>query len=109
MAKQVDHPMDTLTTSERDLPVNGAAPDRRLREMLNEEQLLQLLPFSRRTLYALMEKNLFPKGSFVSENRRIWFLDEIVGWQRSIEANNLRGQRVRRRSSRKAQPRQLSR
>jgi prophage regulatory protein len=70
-----------------------------IRKMLNEEQLLALLPFSRRTLYGLMKRNQFPRGSFVSENRRVWFEDEVIDWQRAIEANDpLRVQRLRRRS-----------
>jgi predicted DNA-binding transcriptional regulator AlpA len=70
-----------------------------IRKMLTEEQLLALLPFSRSTLYAMMKRDRFPKGSFVSVNKRIWFLDEVIGWQRAIETNDpLRGLRQKRRA-----------
>jgi predicted DNA-binding transcriptional regulator AlpA len=72
-----------------------------VRKMLTESELLELLPFSRSTLYSMMKRNQFPRGTFISENRRIWFLDEVVGWQRAIEANDpLRSLRHRRNRAR---------
>jgi predicted DNA-binding transcriptional regulator AlpA len=98
--EEVQHEVEVAAppTREQDLPANDGSHDQQLRKMLNEAQLLALLPFSRRTLYGMMKRNQFPKGSFISEGRRIWFLDEIIGWQRSIEANDpLRGLRQKRR------------
>jgi predicted DNA-binding transcriptional regulator AlpA len=56
-----------------------------LRPMLNEAQVLQLVPISRTTLYRLEKAGKFPKSIHISPNRRCWFLDTIVAWQRAID------------------------
>jgi prophage regulatory protein len=71
------------------------APDSscRVRRMLNEQQLLQLIPISASTLYRLERSGKFPRSTYISENRRCWFEDEVVAWQTSINGRR-RGRRV---------------
>jgi predicted DNA-binding transcriptional regulator AlpA len=54
--------------------------------MLSEKQVLELVPISRTTLFRLMRAGKFPKGVYVSANRRIWFERDVVAWQKAIEA-----------------------
>ena len=56
--------------------------------MLTEAQVLDLLPFGRTTLHSLIKTGGFPRGVYVSPNRRAWFSDEIARWQNAIESNN---------------------
>jgi prophage regulatory protein len=58
------------------------------RKMLSENEVLDLLPFGRTTLFSLIKTSAFPRGTYVSPNRRAWFADEIARWQNSIETNN---------------------
>jgi prophage regulatory protein len=58
------------------------------RRMLTEAQVLDLLPFGRTTLHNLIKCGGFPRGVYVSPNRRAWFADEIARWQNAIETNN---------------------
>jgi prophage regulatory protein len=63
------------------------APDKSgPRRMLSETQVLEIIPVSRTTLFRLMRAGKFPKGVYVSANRRIWFERDIVAWQMAIEA-----------------------
>ena len=62
------------------------------RRMLNEAQVLELIPVSRFTPFRMAKTGRFPKGIYVSPNRRVWFEDEIVAWQNAIyEFNPNRG------------------
>jgi prophage regulatory protein len=54
------------------------------RKMLNEAQVLALVPVSAVTLWRMQRQGLFPKSTFISANRRCWFEDEIIEWQNSI-------------------------
>jgi predicted DNA-binding transcriptional regulator AlpA len=58
------------------------------RRMLTEAQVLDLLPFGRTTLHGLIKNGGFPRGIYVSPNRRVWFADQIAAWQRALEASN---------------------
>jgi predicted DNA-binding transcriptional regulator AlpA len=58
------------------------------RRMLTEAQVLDLLPFGRTTLNNLIKTGGFPRGTYVSPNRRAWFADQIARWQKAIEENN---------------------
>jgi predicted DNA-binding transcriptional regulator AlpA len=64
-----------------------AAPDQP-RRMITEEELLKLVPLSRTTLYRLIKGGSFPKGRYVSANRRLWFADEVVAWQAEVDQFN---------------------
>jgi predicted DNA-binding transcriptional regulator AlpA len=55
------------------------------RRMLNEKQVLEIVPISRTTLYRLERAGKFPKSVYLSPNRRAWFLDTIVAWQKTID------------------------
>jgi predicted DNA-binding transcriptional regulator AlpA len=62
------------------------------RRMLTEAELLALVPLGRSTLFRLMADGKFPRGTFVSANRRLWFADEILRWQNAVnERDPLRG------------------
>jgi prophage regulatory protein len=58
------------------------------RRMLNEAQILDLLPFGRTTLNNLIKAGAFPRGTYVSPNRRAWFADQIARWQTALSENN---------------------
>jgi prophage regulatory protein len=63
---------------------NGAADKAGPRKMLNEKQVLQIIPVSAVTLWRMEKKGQFPKGSYISANRKIWYEDEIIAWQNEI-------------------------
>jgi prophage regulatory protein len=52
--------------------------------MLVEEQVLEIVPVSRSTLWRMERTGTFPRSIYISKNRRVWFEDEIVGWQNSV-------------------------
>ena len=56
-----------------------------LRRMIHEPELLELIGISSVTLWRMLKKDQFPQPSYVSANRRIWFVDQIVAWQRAID------------------------
>jgi prophage regulatory protein len=62
-----------------------APAEPRVRQMLNERQLLGKVPFSRTTLWRMEKKGEFPKGRYISANRKIWFEDEVVAWQNALD------------------------
>ncbi|MBB4369112.1 putative DNA-binding transcriptional regulator AlpA [Bradyrhizobium sp. cir1] len=63
------------------------APDKsEPQRMLNETELLRLIPIGRATLYRMMREGKFPRGTFVSANRRLWIASEIARWQREVDA-----------------------
>ena len=77
------------------------APDKSgPRRMLNEAQVLALIPISRTTLFRLGKSGRFPQGTYISPNRRVWFEDEIIAWQNAVdEFNPNRGRGKGRRGS----------
>jgi predicted DNA-binding transcriptional regulator AlpA len=65
------------------------APDKAgPRVMLNEEQVLKIVPVSRSTLLRMERLGKFPRSTYISPNRRIWFEDEIVAWQNAVDEFN---------------------
>jgi predicted DNA-binding transcriptional regulator AlpA len=58
------------------------------RRMLNEQQLLEIIPVSRTTLFRMMKAGRFPKATYISPNRRCWFESEVVAWQQAIGERN---------------------
>jgi prophage regulatory protein len=58
------------------------------RRMLSEKQVLDIVPVGRTTLYRLEKAGRFPKSTYVSPNRRLWFLDEVVAWQNAVDEFN---------------------
>jgi prophage regulatory protein len=59
-----------------------------LRRMLTEAQVLDLVQVGRTTLYGMIKTGAFPRGTYVSPNRRAWFADQIAAWQSAIDATN---------------------
>jgi predicted DNA-binding transcriptional regulator AlpA len=58
------------------------------RRMLNQEQVLQIVPVSPVTLWRMEKKGLFPKSTYISPNRRVWFADEIIRWQEEVNGRS---------------------
>jgi prophage regulatory protein len=54
------------------------------RRMLVEEQVLEIVPVSRSTLWRMERTGKFPRSTYISKNRRVWFEDEICEWQNSV-------------------------
>jgi prophage regulatory protein len=55
------------------------------RRMLLEEQVLDLIPISKTTLWRMEKAGKFPRSTFLSPNRRAWFEDEITKWQETVD------------------------
>jgi predicted DNA-binding transcriptional regulator AlpA len=60
------------------------------RRMLSEKQVLEIIPVGRTTLYRMEKAGKFPRSTYISPNRRIWYEDEIVAWQNEVDEFNLR-------------------
>jgi prophage regulatory protein len=58
------------------------------RRMLSEKQVLEIIPVGRTTLYRMEKKGRFPKSTYISPNRRVWFEDEIIDWQNAVDEFN---------------------
>jgi len=56
-----------------------------VREMLTAEQVLARIPVSRTTLFRLERDKLFPQGQAITPHRKLWFKDEVVGWQTALQ------------------------
>jgi predicted DNA-binding transcriptional regulator AlpA len=81
---------------------DGAARHSRPRRMLNEKQILEIVPLSRTSIYRLEKAGKFPRSTYISANRRIWYEDEIIAWQHAVDEfnpNRGRGKGRRRRVS----------
>jgi predicted DNA-binding transcriptional regulator AlpA len=66
----------------------GSVIKSRPRRMLNEAQVLAIIPVSRTTLYRMEKSGRFPKSTYISPNRRVWFEDEIIAWQNAVDEFN---------------------
>jgi prophage regulatory protein len=58
------------------------------RRMLNEKQVLRIVPVSRTTLFRMEKAGRFPRSTYISPNRRVWFEDEIIAWQNAVDEFN---------------------
>jgi len=67
---------------------DGAPHHSRPRRMLNEKQVLDIVPLSRTTLYRMEKAGRFPKSTYISPNRRVWYEDEVIAWQRAVDEFN---------------------
>src|SRR6478752_1860669 len=54
------------------------------RRMLNETQVLAIVPVSRTTLFRMEKTGRFPKSTYISPNRRVWFEDQVICWQNAV-------------------------
>ena len=52
--------------------------------LLTIEQVLRLIPVSRATLFNMERRGDFPKGFFISNNRKVWRTGDIAEWQRNL-------------------------
>jgi prophage regulatory protein len=83
--------MNTAIKKQAELQ-DGASDTSVPRRMLNQEQVLQIVPVSPVTLWRMEKKGLFPKSTYISPNRRIWYADEVAAWQNEINGRG-RGRR----------------
>lgn len=75
------------------------------RRMLSEKQVLTIVPVGRTTLFRMEKAGRFPRSTYISPNRRVWFEDEIIAWQRAVdEFNPNRGRGKGRRRPAPARP-----
>ena len=82
---------------------DGATDKSRPRRMLHEKQVLDIVPLSRTSIYRLERAGKFPRSTYISANRRIWYEDDIVAWQNAVDESNpnrRRGKGRRRATSR---------
>jgi prophage regulatory protein len=70
-------------TKEPETEPHEAAPER-ARRMLNEKQVLEIVPVSPVTLWRMEKRGQFPRGTFITGKNKIWFEDEIVAWQKAV-------------------------
>jgi len=64
------------------------------RRMLSQDQVLEIVPVSYTTLWRMEKRGRFPRSTYITPNRRVWFEDEIVAWQNSVNGRR-RGRRAR--------------
>jgi predicted DNA-binding transcriptional regulator AlpA len=57
-------------------------------QMIDEEELLKRIPVSRSTLHRMQKRGAFPKGRYVSENRKLYLVSEIASWVRGVDMFN---------------------
>jgi prophage regulatory protein len=48
---------------------------------------LEIVPVGRTTL-SRMETGRFPRLTYISPNRRVWFADQIAVWQQAVDEFN---------------------
>ena len=76
--------MNTAIKNQAELQ-EGASDASVPRRMLNQEQVLQIVPVSPVTLWRMEKAGRFPKSTYISPNRRVWFADEISAWQNEVD------------------------
>ncbi|MBR1326891.1 helix-turn-helix transcriptional regulator [Bradyrhizobium ottawaense] len=92
-----------IATDQRESETGDVAPaNSRPRRMLNERQVLEIIPVGRTTLYRMEKSGRFPKSTYISPNRRVWFEDEIVAWQNAVDEFDPRRARGKGRRSARA-------
>ena len=77
----------TMTAARQEAATEDVVLDKP-QPMLTEQQVLQLIPIGRTTLFRMVKSGRFPRGAFVSPNRRLWLASEIANWQRTVDAFN---------------------
>ena len=97
LANQTREPqLDALREPQPDAPREPC-------RMLNEAQLLEIVPFGRTTLFALVKKDAFPRPIYASPGRRFWFASDVARWQAALrEHDHFNPERPRRGGRRKA-------
>jgi prophage regulatory protein len=77
-----------MTPARKQQSEDGVTEKAEPRRMLNEKQVLQIVPVGRTTLYRMEKAGRFPKSTYISPNRRVWFEDEIITWQNAVDEFN---------------------
>ena len=49
---------------------------------------LMVMAVGRTTLYRMEKAGRFPRSTYISPNRRVWFADQIVAWQKAVDEFN---------------------
>jgi len=62
-------------------PAQGRAEPRK---MLTIQQVLEIVPASRSTIWRMERAGTFPPSHLLSPGRRVWFADDIAGWQDAL-------------------------
>ena len=52
-----------------------------VRRMLTLDEVLEKVRVARSTLFRMEKAGNFPERVYVSENRIMWFEDEVIAWQ----------------------------
>ena len=86
--RRADEEIAVIATVNRQEPETEHSATGGPRRMLNEKQVLQIIPVARTTLYRLEKAGRFPRSTYISPNRRVWFEDEIVAWQNAVDEFN---------------------
>ena len=68
-------------------------PKKELRKMLSLNEVLAIVPIARSTLLRMVRLKQFPQPIYISENRRVWYEDQIIEWQDVV--NNSQPERRR--------------
>ncbi|MGY4333586.1 prophage regulatory protein [Bradyrhizobium sp. LB7.2] len=55
------------------------------RKMLNLKQVLEIVPFSRSTIYREMEEGRFPRALEIAPRRIAWYEDDVTAWQIALD------------------------
>jgi prophage regulatory protein len=78
-----------IAANQQEAETEDRTPDKsQPRRMLSEKQVLEIVPVGRTTLYRMEKAGRFPKSTYISANRRVWFEDEIVAWQNAVDEFN---------------------
>ena len=64
-----------------------------LRKMLSLNEVLAIVPIARSTLLRMVRLKQFPQPIHISENRRVWYADQIIAWQEQFENSQHRRRR----------------
>jgi prophage regulatory protein len=76
--------MTAAAANQETADAQDVAREARPRRMLSEPMVRKIVPVSAVTLWRMERDGRFPKGSYISANRKIWFEDEIIAWQNEI-------------------------
>ncbi len=66
---------------------DGASDNSRPRRMLTEAQVFAIVPVSRVTLWRMVKAGPFPRPTYISANRHVWYEDELIAWQNKINGH----------------------
>ena len=59
------------------------------RKMLNIDEVLEIVPVGKSTLFRMVKEGTFPKGKLISPNRRVWDAAIIARWQNELPADRV--------------------